>query len=216
MKYRFCLLTASWLAGAAAAAPPEATIQPSAPIAQPAAESTSPAPMTLRDRIRNFFTGRQGDRKDEVIQAPMPTLGPPTQKTVFQPGTAVSKTGTAVSQPGVPTLQPGTTPPHTGMELTAKDLEKVGHENDYSWITGKLFRASGDSRWVLRYGAPYEVDRYEGAVMLSGGGPELAACRAGDLLCVRGKVLNSLRSTKPHAGALYQVNELHVIEHSAR
>src|SRR5207302_10567631 len=71
-------------------------------------------------------------------------------------------------------------------ELSAKELEKAGHEQDYSWITGKAIRVSAEGgRWVLAYGAPYEVDRYGGSVVLTPHA-DLANVRDGDLICVHG------------------------------
>ena len=51
--------------------------------------------------------------------------------------------------------------------LTEKIRDKVGHETDYSWITGQLFFVRADGgRWVLRYGQADEVDKYGGGVVL--------------------------------------------------
>jgi hypothetical protein len=203
MPYSFCLLTATWLAGAPQAPAPTVQGQPGAVLGRPVttAPVLTPVPVTvpeppargwrLGDRLRGLF----GRRSSE-----MPTLNEP-------PLTQISNKQMVVTPQGA--LQQA--PPGPGNEqypLSAKELDKVGHEKDHSWLTGKLFRAG--NRWVLRYGAPYEVDRYGGAVELSAH-PELAKLRAGDLVCVHGRVVQTGR-TAGSPGAIYQVEAFSLIE----
>jgi hypothetical protein len=198
MSYSLYLLTATCLA----AAPPEAP--PLRPIPAPTVETTpadAPPPSPgLLGRIRNFFTGR---RNETVI----PTGGVQPATPTVQPGST-------------PTVQPGATPPmqmgtptsvksNLGLPATDKDLDKVGHEKDHSWITGKLFRVAG-GRWVLRYAGPFEVDPYQGSVLLAPN-TELGKFHDGDLVCVHGRVIGG--RAQPYAGALYEAREINAITH---
>jgi hypothetical protein len=99
------------------------------------------------------------------------------------------------------------------IEMSAKELEKVGHDKDYAWITGKLARVAG-GRWVVHYAGPYEVDRYEGCVMLAPRA-DLTNFHEGDLVCVVGKVLPT-RAPQPQAGAVYEASEVNLIERAKR
>jgi hypothetical protein len=104
---------------------------------------------------------------------------------------------------------------HASFELAEKDLKQVGHEQDYSWITGKLFHAPGaPGRWVLRYTGPYEEDRYGGAVLL-GSAAELANFHEGDLICVHGKMVGNSSSARSGAGAGYEVHTVNLIERAS-
>ncbi len=205
MPYSFCLLTATWLAGAPQAPAPTAQGQPGAVLGRPlnAAPALTPVPVTapepparswhFGDRLRSLF----GRRTPETSSQNEPPL------------TQISNKQMIVTPEGAP-LQAPPGPGNEQFPLSAKELEKVGHEKDHSWITGKLFRA-GD-RWVLRYGVPYEVDRYGGSVVLSAH-PELAKLRAGDLICVHGRVVQAGRGASS-PGGVYQIQEISLIERS--
>jgi hypothetical protein len=193
MSFSVCLFAAACVA----ATPPDApapmppglqTIQPIPADAPPPASSPR-----LFGRIRNLFSRRSEPRDGGVSPV----------------GATTGATGSF--QPGMPMARPGeaTRPGHA---LSEKDLEKAGHEKDYTWITGRVFRADG-GRWVLRYAGPHEVDRYEGSVLLSPK-PGMPALMEGDLVCVHGKVTGSAPRTL--AGASYDPSEINVIEHAKR
>src|SRR5262249_18838611 len=93
-----------------------------------------------------------------------------------------------------------------------KNQDKVGHEQDYSWITGQLTYVRADGgRWVLRYGHPEENDKYGGAVTLA---PtvEMRNYRDGDLVCVFGQVIDEGRSSRSLSSPLYRVNSISMVE----
>jgi hypothetical protein len=191
MSYAAYLLTAACLT----AAPPDApvpmagatqTIQVTSPDAPP------PAPR-LFDRIRGLF-GRRAE-------APAATIAPDGKAQLGTPVNAPIASGA-----GVPTVAPGTVAP--GNALSGKDLEMAGHEKDYSWITGRVYRADG-GRWVLRYAAPHEVDSHGGSVLLTPK-PGMPTLHEGDLVCVHGKVIGG-RVPRGQAGAVYDVSEINVI-----
>ena len=88
----------------------------------------------------------------------------------------------------------------------------AGHEKDYSWITGRVFRADG-GRWVLRYAGAHEVDSHGGSVLLTPK-PGMPTLHDGDLVCVHGKVIGG-RVPRAQAGAVYDASEINVITLSA-
>jgi hypothetical protein len=99
-----------------------------------------------------------------------------------------------------------------GSQIAPKYQEKVGHEADYSWITGHLFYVHTDGgKWVLRYTGVDEVDRYGGSVVLT---PtvEMKNYREGDLVNVYGEVMNNGIPVQHLGGALYRVNSILMVE----
>jgi hypothetical protein len=110
--------------------------------------------------------------------------------------------------------KPGTMPAVTTLQpsagVSATDVDKVGHDQNYAWITGRITRTSRNGAWVIHYTAPNEVDRFNGNLVLSNH-PELAHCQDGDLICVHGQVRNNGRN-----GATYNVTEVHVMERGGR
>src|SRR5262249_18038417 len=155
-----------------APAPRPAPLSPMAAYPRPAAppqiilvsgsEQAAPPPAPgLLGRIRNFFSGR----REEPVKV---------------------QTG-GIGQPALPGQPPKGTTMRPAIEMSAKELEQVGHDKDYAWITGKLSRVAG-GQWVLHYAGPFEVDRYDGCVMLASN-PNLSKFRDGDLVCAVGKIL---------------------------
>jgi hypothetical protein len=214
MRRSLKLLTAGLLVGgllsphfarAQTSPPAQSAAQSPAPPQQFSASSatdiTPPPPrsMTLGERIRNFFSPRASEPRVQQAVEVQPSLGP---RTGGVPAALGSPTANAPAVKGTMTVTPvkGTT------VLTEKELEKVGHEQDYSWITGKLVREG--NRWVLHYAGPYEVDRHGGSVMLSAH-PELATYHSGDMICVHGKVASSGRAG---ATASYQIESISRID----
>jgi hypothetical protein len=98
-------------------------------------------------------------------------------------------------------------------EVSSRFRDKVGHEKDYSWITGQLFHLPDDGgTWVLRYTTPETVDKYNGSVVLHGT-TDMKGAQAGDLVSVRGQVASDGSSSgKQPGGAVYHMTEIGVIE----
>ena len=97
-------------------------------------------------------------------------------------------------------------------QVAAKYKAMVGHEADYSWITGQLYYVHADGgMWVVRYANVGEVDRYGGSVVLT---PtvEMRNFREGDLVNVCGEILNNGLPVRNLGGALYRVNSIQMIE----
>jgi hypothetical protein len=98
--------------------------------------------------------------------------------------------------------------------VSRKHEDKVGHEDDFSWITGQLFYVrSGGGRWLLRYGLPDQEDRFGGAVVLAPG-VEMKNFREGDVVCVHGRLLNEGRTSASFAAPTYRVESITMVERS--
>ena len=196
MSYSVCLLAAACVSAAPPDAPAPMPVGTQTIQVVPADSPPASSSPKLFGRIRGLFTGRRTEPRDGNVNT----------------GTTVSTTGTtSKAQLGTPTARPGEAT-RPGQGLSEKDLEKAGHEKDYTWITGRVFRVDG-GRWVLRYAGPHEVDRYEGSVLLSPK-PGMPALLEGDLICVHGKVTGS--APRALAGAAYDASEINVIEHAKR
>jgi hypothetical protein len=223
MQYSVLLLTASLISAApgdvpadakapAAAAAAANAQAPAAAPAAPAVQTTTtvmpadaaPAKPTIGQRLRNFFMPQHAERPETPPLEPRDVhVAAPTSSTPAATSGLRATLGAPVTS--ITAMRPS-------YEQVDKDAKQVGHEQDYSWITGKLARAPGaNSRWVLRYTAPYEQDRYNGEVLLTGG-QELSPLHEGDLICVHGKVVTGLRSS---GNTTYQVNSVDMIEKAA-
>jgi hypothetical protein len=98
-------------------------------------------------------------------------------------------------------------------EIKPAYLPKVGHGDDYTWVTGQLFyiHAGGEGIWLLRYAPLDREDRYGGGMVLAEA-VSLAKFREGDLVTVHGDVLNEGRASKYLGGPLYRVGSAELIE----
>ena len=91
-------------------------------------------------------------------------------------------------------------------------LDKIGHADDYSWVTGQLcYVHAGGGMWVLRYAGVDEVDGYGGSVVLTTA-VSMRNFREGDLVSVTGEVLKDGRATKYLGGPLYRATSVNMVE----
>jgi hypothetical protein len=98
------------------------------------------------------------------------------------------------------------------LQVAKRYENQIGHETDYSWITGHLFYVHADGgRWVVRYALPDEVDKYGGSVVLAPG-VEMKNYREGDLICIYGQVIHEGPFSASLRGALYRVDSILMIE----
>jgi hypothetical protein len=89
---------------------------------------------------------------------------------------------------------------------------KVGHADDYSWITGQLFYVHADGGvWVLRYASVGEEDRYGGSAVLATA-VNMKNYREGDLVSVSGEVLDQGRASRHLGGCLFRASSIDMIE----
>jgi hypothetical protein len=213
VKHSLSLLTACLIA----ALPAVASADPSygsAVVATPAnAPTAAPAPKTptFRDRLRAAFGLPPLAKKDQAAQAK-----PAAQPT--HPAEAP-----AITQASYSVYAPVTTPPaapqgkqvtvqQSNLAVAPKFRESVGHENDYSWITGQLYYVHAEGgMWVVRYANVEEVDRYGGSVVLT---PtvEMRNFREGDLVNVSGEIMNNGLPVRGLGSALYRVNSIQMVD----
>jgi hypothetical protein len=194
--HSLCLVTAALLSGAVD--PPAGgcncgTAQPQAGVVY-----YQPAPMTLRDRLHNLFGSHQGSpyhaQTVQYVAAPAAAPAAPAAVQTAPPPEAIT---VVAKRPDLP--------------IAKKYEDKVGHEEDYSWVTGHLFYVRADGgRWVVRYGLLDQEDKFGGSVVLA---PtvEMHNFREGDLVCVHGEVIDQ-RASPSLGGALYRVNSISMVE----
>lgn len=144
-----------------------------------------------------------------VVQAPRPLpsrpvqrmpVGQPTATQPTQPISAAPVNVQPVTFQGVPVGQPtaapeasisasapGVTvaPPTRPNRISADLVSKVGHETDYSWITGQLHIENG--MYVIHYATPETVDAHQGSLVLLSD-RDLRGFQDGDFVSVRGQV----------------------------
>ena len=105
-------------------------------------------------------------------------------------------------------------PQALNLPLTKKAEDKIGHDDEYNWVTGQLFyvRTEG-GKWVLRYGRLDEMDKYGGSVVLT---PtvEMRNFREGDIVCVYGQIINEGRASRALGGPLYRVSSINMVDRS--
>jgi hypothetical protein len=89
--------------------------------------------------------------------------------------------------------------------IQAKFANKVGHEEDFSWITGQLGQANG--RWVIHYATPETVDRFNGSLVLAGSA-DMGSFQVGDLVSIQGGVI-TLNNGR---GSAYLIQAINLIE----
>lgn len=191
------------LASPPVGAPPASVTAPRvtpAPLPYPPAPTEEPAPpLRLRDRIRNWFNRRREEPK-EAAGAPVVL---DQSGNAFPPGSS-----TAPPRPLAPTLRPmDRLTPRPAVAGEFGDLDKCGHEQDYSWITGRLARDG--NRWIIRYAGPNEIDRFGGRLPLAGN-LDPSKLQEGALVCVLGQVVGGRGSP------VYQVQQINLIEPARR
>lgn len=95
--------------------------------------------------------------------------------------------------------------PKNGVAILGQYKQRIGHEDDYSWITGQLAQVNG--RWVVQYAGPETVDRFGGSLPLHVT-QDLKNFQPGDLVNVHGNVLHQAGGQ----GLIYRVTNIHLVE----
>jgi len=137
----------------------------------------------------------------------------PINKPREEPGTKMPPT--TLMPPAVELAPPtsNVTDPETKhpFELSRRYEKRVERAADYSKITGQLFYVHADGGlWVLRYAPVGDEDPNGGGVILART-HQMDSYREGDLVTVRGSILDSKRS--PHLGApLYRAQAIELVD----
>jgi hypothetical protein len=106
-------------------------------------------------------------------------------------------------------------PSSAALDLPVADRfkNKVGHEGDYSWVTGQLYRLEGGNGglWVVRYAVADERDTHGGSVLLAPS-IDMRNFRDGDLVSVKGQILNGGRHSEQIACPVYRAEDVNLLE----
>src|SRR5438067_977978 len=104
------------------------------------------------------------------LYTPSSYQAPILQQATAQPAYQPAAVQPAAVQPTQPAAAAATATPAMDLQVDKKYENKVGHEQDYSWVTGHLFYVHTDGgRWVVRYAMPGEVDKFGGSIVLAPG-----------------------------------------------
>ncbi len=104
--------------------------------------------------------------------------------------------------------QPGYMPKNIQSPIHPQFADKIGRDDRFEWITGQL--EVENNNLVIYYATPETVDKYHGRVFLIPQKDELNAFRRGDLISVRGQLLQ--RPTAQGIVPVYRVEQAHPIE----
>jgi hypothetical protein len=169
----------------------------------------------LQARVANCFAGFSGMRSLFGSRADVmvgPECASCQQGSPYPPGVVVMS-GPQMMGAAPAIMQAGATEPAVLPAGVRKSYaDKVGHEADYSWITGQLFFVHADGGlWVLRYAGVDSEDRYGGSVVLS---PSVSMrnFREGDLVSVRGEIVGEGRASRSLGAPLYRPSAIDMIE----
>jgi hypothetical protein len=201
MNYTLCLVAASCLAGTAdgtGCGCAQATVA-AACDCQSACEACSKP--GLLDRIRARLCQKKCDTCCCQPACGCQTVAPPV---------------VVVPQVTVPVVHVTQQEPRDPSRIRSEYLPRVGHSPDYSSVTGELYYVHADGgMWVVRYAPIDTEDRYGGSVVVAAVA-DMSDFREGDLVTVRGEVLNEGRASKHLGGPLYRVVSAQLVERGER
>jgi hypothetical protein len=227
MSYRIGLLTAACLAAGGAAygqAPPAGV-----PVGQYGYSNygyvqTAPAPEpspSLRQRLSNLFH-RQSSAPAPMMVQPGPAYQsrepaladpPPRPAPAPAPAPAAAPAGrTSMAAPAAAGVIPATHREQKAADVTKENVLRVAMADDGTWIIGELHYVHADGGlWLVRYAPLDKEDRYGGAVVLARG-QDMSKFREGDLVYVKGSILDEGRASKSLAAPLYRATTIELNE----
>ena len=242
MNHSLCFLAATFLTGQAGDARPMpqaggGTIIQSAPQVymdgQGQAGNWQPQRRGLFSRIGGWFSGVFGRNRNSdpaydsngqiingqmingrIIQQPMntnePPVGIPGKSSMMMPqgGDMNAATSVAIAQvshdPNAPAMD---------LPVADKFKNRIGHEADYTWLSGQLYRLEGSTGalWMVRYATAGEQDKHGGTVLLAPA-VNMQNFRDGDLVSIKGEILNGGQKSEQMACPVYRASEISLIE----
>jgi hypothetical protein len=167
---------------------------PEPPLAQPAG---APAPALVPVPARRPMTSYQAVPSAVAVTAP-----------AAAPLVAVG------GAPGLMPISHEQEPPAQAAqgEIKKENVLRVAIADDASWVIGELQYVHADGGiWVVRYAPLDKEDRYGGAVVLAKG-QDMSKFREGDLVFVKGSMLNEGRASKFVGGPLYRATSIELNE----
>jgi hypothetical protein len=236
MRSTIGLLTAACLAAGGAAsygqAPPVSV--PMGPYGYSYTQTApAPAPMpeqspSLRQRLANLFHRQPSApapmmvQPRPVYQSPEPALADPPPHPAPQAAPA-RPTSFATPAPAGPVSYAAPAPAgvvpanhqekvEKAPEVSKENVLRVAIADDATWIIGELHYVHADGGlWVLRYAPLDKEDRYGGAVVLARG-QDMSKFQEGDLVFVKGSILDEGRASKSLAAPLYRATSIELNE----
>ena len=92
--------------------------------------------------------------------------------------------------------------------IHAQFTDRIGRDDRFEWITGQL--EVEYNNLVIYYATPETVDKYHGRVVVIAPQNELNAFKRGDLISVRGQLMQ--RPTGQGIVPVYRIEQGHLIE----
>ena len=162
---------------------PTETAEPSIVRPEPTVEQTRPGQFR---QMQPLPVGQPGattpSAPNSIPAAPVKVVQPVSYQGV--PTNQMVPTSDGAPIVNSKTIVPGTRPNRISQDL----IGKVGHEADYSWITGQLRIENGVP--VIHYATPEVVDQHNGSLALTSD-RDLRGFQDGDFVSVRGQVSGS-------------------------
>ncbi len=147
-----------------------------------------------------------------VIPAPTGTtepIGKPKDEPKPMPGKTTFVPPTIELVPAASTVNETET--KHPFELSRRYEKRVECAADYSWITGQLFYVHADGGlWVVRYASVGQEDQNGGGVILARN-LVMDTYKEGDLVTVRGEILNE-RASKYLGAPLYRASAIQLVD----
>lgn len=91
---------------------------------------------------------------------------------------------------------------------------KVGHAEDYRWVTGQLFFLASDNLWAVRFTSPNEPEQFGGCAVLAPG-LEMGNAKDGDLVSVNGQVIPNVQGSRTVNSCFYKATNITPLERVA-
>src|SRR5262249_33423209 len=154
----------------------------------------------LRKRLANLLHGHR----------PQPQVAARVAETIYQsPEPALAPEPAVITQ-AVRTIKE---PAPANVPLPSQEtVQKTAIADDASWIIGQLTYVHSDGGlWLVRYAPLDREDRFGGAVVLAAGS-DMSKFREGDMVFVKGEVLNQGRSFRHLGAPLYRVTSIDLNE----
>jgi hypothetical protein len=141
--------------------------------------------------------------QEPALAEPLPRLAPAPAAPAGPTSSAAPVTGDVI---------PANHKEQPAEEVSKENVQRVAMADDASWVIGELRYVHADGGlWVVRYAPLDKEDRYGGAVVLAKG-QDMSKFREGDLVFVKGSILDEGRASKYLAAPLYRASSIELNE----
>jgi hypothetical protein len=138
---------------------------------------------------------------------PVPALVPPMDFPRKMPNPQ-SKAPAAPPEVQPASMQAAARAQSTKGPILAQHAKRVGRDEKFNWITGQIEIENGN--YVMYYATPEMIDKYHGRIVLAPQQVDLSQFRRGDLVSVRGQLVQ--RPTTQGMIPTYRVSVASLIE----